>query len=289
MRRFRVYNERLHSMRAKKDILIASHRGSAGISIVDNTIESFQCALAQQADILEMDISMSVDGELFVIHDGMEPRLFHVLDNVQTMTGEQIRRLEYFNMNAAHTGLHPNTLDEVLEHLKDRCMLNFDRSWVGPNEALKWQTIFKTVARHGMEDQVIYKTPPDPKYAKFFADVEIPYLYMPMIDHIDQVTPFLHAPVNMVAVEVHFSSDTEELARPENYSFLCQNGIYLWANALTLGTNCGELAGGHDDKTAMLGDPDSGWGYFVDHGFDIVQSDYVPHIVQYYRSRGCRV
>ena len=92
-------------MRAKKDILIASHRGSAGISIVDNTIESFQCALAQQADILEMDISMSVDGELFVIHDGMEPRLFHVLDNVQTMTGQQIRRLEYFNMNAAHTGL----------------------------------------------------------------------------------------------------------------------------------------------------------------------------------------
>lgn len=289
MEKFCIYNERFHAMRAAKDILIASHRGSAGIPIVDNTVESFECAIAQHADILEMDISMSTDGKLFVIHDGMELRLFHIPGNVQTMTGEQIRHLEYFNMNAAHTGLHPNTLDEVLECLKDRCMLNFDRSWVHQNERLKWKNIFKTVARHGMEDQVIYKTPAAPKYAEMFADVDIPYLYMPMVRCIDEVTPFLHASVNIVAAEVHFSEDRDFLARPEHYEFLRQKGIYIWANALTLGASCGELAGGHDDKTAMLGNPDAGWGYFLEQGFDIVQSDYVPQIVQYYRSRGCRI
>lgn len=283
------YNERLHAMRAQKDILIASHRGSAGISIVDNTIESFECALAQNADILEMDIAMSIDGELFVIHDGMEPRLFKVLTNVQTMTADQIRRLEYFNMNGAQTGLHPNSFDEVLECLKDRCILNLDRCWVNSDEPLKWKNIFHAVARHGMEDQVIYKTPADPKYVTLFSETDMPYLYMPMLDHLYEATPFLESSINLVAVEVKFRNENDDFARPENYDIFRRNNIYVWANALTLGVNCGDLAGGHDDKTAMLGNPDYGWDYFVKNGFDIVQSDYIPHIVQYYRSKGYRV
>ena len=40
-----AYTERLRAMKEKKDILVASHRGSIGVNIPDNTKESFSIAL----------------------------------------------------------------------------------------------------------------------------------------------------------------------------------------------------------------------------------------------------
>lgn len=47
---------------------IMAHRGSSGIS-PENTMEAFQQAVRDGADILEMDVRMSRDGEIVVIHD----------------------------------------------------------------------------------------------------------------------------------------------------------------------------------------------------------------------------
>ncbi|RKJ77521.1 hypothetical protein D7X33_11860 [Butyricicoccus sp. 1XD8-22] len=282
------YNERLQEMRAKKDILIASHRGSIGVTVIDNTLDSFNLALEQHADILEMDIAMSVDGELFVIHDGMESRLFHITENVQHLRAEKIRSLEYYTLNHNLSGVFPNTFDEVLEHFKGKCMLNLDRCWIHPDEKQKWQAVFDAVSRHEMEDQVIFKTVAEPRYAKMFAEIEKPYLYMPMVNCLEELTPFLRDDINMVAAEVKFRTGKEPLASPEALRGIQDKGMYIWGNALTLGGN-DILAAGHDDRTALRGDPDYGWGYFVKQGYDIVQSDFLSSIVPYYQSKGYRV
>lgn len=282
------YNERFQAMRAEKDILIASHRGSIGVTVIDNTIDSFDLALRQHADILEMDIAMSADGELFVIHDGMESRLFQITENVQRLRAKEIRALEYYTLNHNLSGVFPNTFDEVLEHLKGKCMLNLDRCWVYPEETRKWRAVFDAVARHEMEDQVIFKTAAKPRYAKMFAELEKPYLYMPMLDNLEELNPFLQADINLVAVEVKFRTEQELLAQPETLRGIQEKGAYIWGNALTLGGSH-ILAGGHDDRTALRGDPDFGWGYFAEQGYDIVQSDFLSCIVPYYQDTGYRV
>ena len=50
---------------------IAAHRGAAGGNIHCNTWVAFEASLAQGADIIELDVSRSADGELFVFHPGM--------------------------------------------------------------------------------------------------------------------------------------------------------------------------------------------------------------------------
>ena len=40
-----------------------------------------------------------------------------------------------------------------------------------------------------MEDQVIFKTVAEPRYAKMFAGIEKPYLYMPMVNCLEALTP----------------------------------------------------------------------------------------------------
>lgn len=282
------YRQRLLEMRAQKDILIASHRGTIGVAIADNTIESFDIALNQGAAILEMDIAMTLDDQLFVIHDGMESRLLHTDQNVQSMTGEQLLALRYYSLN--HTRLQRGVcrFDDVLEHLKNRCMINLDRCWVHPNEARKWSFIFDAVSRHEMEDQVIFKSPDADKYVKVFSGQSKPYLYMPMAKKPADFEKFIQAGVNVISVEVLFDKSTSPMADPAVYEQLRNRHILVWGNAITLGGDA-VLAGYHDDNTSLTGNPDQGWGWFAEQHFDIVQTDWVPAMSEYYTQKGYRV
>ncbi len=288
MRIDKGYNGRLCDMRAKKGILVASHRGAVGMAVADNTLLSFDIALRQGADILEMDIAMALDGELFVIHDGMENRLLNINRNVQDMYADEIRELRYYTLNCTHTEQHVNTFDEVLEHLKGRCLINLDRSWAHPDEWKKWAAIFRAVGRHKMEDQIIFKSAPEDKYVRFFAELEKPYMYMPMAKMPEDAEKFLRADINVVIVEVLFDQPDSPMADPALYERLQAEHIYVWGNAITLG---GEhiLSGGHDDNCALSGDPDYGWGWFVRHRFDIVQTDWPLAMTDYFTKKGYHV
>lgn len=56
------------SWRESATMLIVAHRGCSG-SAPENTLAAFQMAAAQGADMIELDVRMSQDGELVVIHD----------------------------------------------------------------------------------------------------------------------------------------------------------------------------------------------------------------------------
>ena len=49
-------------------ILKIGHRGAAGY-IAENTLASFKKALELQVDGIELDVHLSLDGEIMVIHD----------------------------------------------------------------------------------------------------------------------------------------------------------------------------------------------------------------------------
>jgi glycerophosphoryl diester phosphodiesterase len=57
---------------AKKNILIVAHRGVSAGNIPCNTLPAYEIALKQGADVIEMDVDMSADGQLVVFHPGRE-------------------------------------------------------------------------------------------------------------------------------------------------------------------------------------------------------------------------
>ena len=57
---------------AKEHRLIVAHRGTAGGNIPCNTLTSYEIALKQGADMIEVDVSRSKDDKLFLFHPGME-------------------------------------------------------------------------------------------------------------------------------------------------------------------------------------------------------------------------
>ena len=57
---------------AREKMFVVAHRGTPGGNIPCNTIPSYEIALKQGADMIEVDLNMTADGKLIIFHPGME-------------------------------------------------------------------------------------------------------------------------------------------------------------------------------------------------------------------------
>lgn len=86
-----------------------------------------------------MDLFKSLDGEIFIFHTGKEPFQLDRHIDLTRMTAEEIRKLRLINVDFNETEHGLNTFDEVLEHMKNRCILNLDRSKSGTTPSCQWR------------------------------------------------------------------------------------------------------------------------------------------------------
>lgn len=123
---------------AKKQIIICAHRGIWGGNIPCNTAIAYDIALQQGADMVEIDITSSADGELFVFHPGQEKRQLN-LENVdiRKLPANEIKNLRYSNLDGSKTSEPIYLFDDILEHLKGRCYINVDKFADNPEKIIK--------------------------------------------------------------------------------------------------------------------------------------------------------
>lgn len=300
-------NDRFRAVMEEKRVMILAHRGVAGGNILDNTLESFDLAIRQGADMMEIDVCASTDGDLFVLHDGMEPILVLQEKRLTEMSTAEIRQLRYTNKNMCNIDHGVNTFDEVLEHLKGRTLINLDRCWVC------WDKVIPIVERHGMADQILFKSPPDKRYIDFMAAQKRPYMYMPVIWYPEEIEYAKASGLNMVAVEIIGYREDATVMQPAFLETMHNQGVSRLVAALTLGNpiyNEAKLiarwkasgsrlvnalvdgniliAGGHDDDTSILGNPDDGWGWLVERGFNMLMTDWTLPMDIYLKTKGYR-
>ncbi len=103
------------------------HRG-ASASAPENTLESFRLACEQGASYIELDVHLSSDGEVVVIHDHSVSRTTGRRGRVENMTLGELRKLDAgYKFTGDHgrtfpyrdRGITISTLDEVLEAFPD--------------------------------------------------------------------------------------------------------------------------------------------------------------------------
>ncbi|MFC3882852.1 glycerophosphodiester phosphodiesterase [Bacillus songklensis] len=94
---------------------IFGHRGAAG-TFPENTMISFQEAARVGANGIELDVHMSKDDELIVIHDETVDRTSNAKGFVRDLTYDQIRKMDASYKFKKKYGVCPiPTLNEVLE------------------------------------------------------------------------------------------------------------------------------------------------------------------------------
>ena len=90
--------------------------------------------------------------------------------------------------------------------------------------------------------------------------------------------------IRYIGSEILFEHDTEYFASDEYISLAHSRGLKLWVNSRLYDYRV-ELAGGHSDDASLTGDPDNGWGWILDKGFDIIQTDWPLMLRQYMENR----
>ena len=255
--------------------LIAAHRGVAGGDIPGNTPEAFDTALGQGADMVELDVSNTADGELFVFHPGMEPVFLRSKCYLKEMTAEEARKLVYVNGDGVPTEKKLTTFDAMLEHLKDRCYINVDKFWDNV------EPITRAIRRHGMAEQILVKTGPDPAAADWLEQNAPEINYMLILAGEDtQSEAMLRRKLNYIGVEALFDREDCPIAGEVYAEWMRKHGLIRWVNAIVYDHRA-VLAAGHNDNISAPGRMDEGWGWLLDHGFNIIQTDW-PMMLRHY-------
>ncbi len=263
-------------------VLLVAHRGVCGGNIPCNSLPAFQIALNQGADIIELDVERSCDGELFVQHPGMEHLHLRMRDWIDHYPADFIRQLPLSNCDLARTQWCIPTLRETLEMLKGKCLINIDKFWDNP------EAIAKLVRQLGMQEQVIVKTDSRPET----LDKVERYAYdMPFIAVVHEDDTMheqrMKRNIRYIGAEVIFKEETSPVAQKDYIDRLHADGKLLWVNALVYDYRA-VLSAGHNDDISMIEGPDKGWGWLADRGFDIIQTDFLLACKLYLQEKGYR-
>ena len=272
----------IDELRKEKGVLVAAHRGMSAGNSPPNSIAAFEIALRDGADILEMDLFKSLDGEIFVFHTGMEPSHLDRHIHIEEYTAEEIRNMKLCNCDLTQTYLPVNSFDDVLEHLKGRCKLNLDRS-------IKIiDSVMEVVKRHGMEDQILMKSDPSDDSLKRIEAYAPNVDYMPIFMQEDTASEKIEKMhINYVGAELVFAKETAPVIQESYLEMQKKKGRILWGNAILYSSRV-PLTAGHTDDVSLVDDPKKGWGWLADKGFDIIQTDWSRHCVEYLKENNYR-
>ena len=98
-------------------MLVLAHRGASGYA-PENTLPAFQKAIEQGADGFELDVQMTKDGEIVVIHDETIDRTSDGKGWVKDYTLAELRKFNYNKTHPEYEHADIPTMREVFELVK---------------------------------------------------------------------------------------------------------------------------------------------------------------------------
>ncbi len=261
--------------------LLVAHRGVCCANIPCNTLASFKIAIDQGADVVEIDVSKSADGKFFVFHPGTEPIYLKSEKRLSRMTASEIDALRLVNQDDTRTSYKVPTLAEVFAFLKDKVYINVDKFWTDV------KGISEAIREAGVEKQVIVKTPvKDGKMINDIKEYADGLMFLPIISSKDNITEKLvDAGINVIGAEILFSKDDESVIGDEYIKSMHDKKLLLWANPIIYDEKA-VICGIHTDDTSLTKSPDLGWGWLIDKGIDMLQTDWLLMLKIYIENRG---
>lgn len=208
------------------------------------------------------------------MHDRTVDRCTNGKGKIEDMTYDEIQKLRLRPQhNASATRNHIPTLEEVLVLCKGKILINIDKGYD------YFQQVYELLEETGTTDQVIIKsgTPID-KVKKENGSVLDKVIYMPIVNLNDKnaersLDEFIS--IHPVAIECcigKFDANVDRMLQK-----IRDAGTKIWINSIWA-----SLCDGHDDDRAVeLGEPDQSWGWILERGGTIIQTDRPQPLLQY--------
>ncbi|MBS5021325.1 MAG: glycerophosphodiester phosphodiesterase family protein [Alistipes sp.] len=259
-------------------VLVVAHRGDWRYA-PENSIAAIEHSIAVGVDIVELDLQLTKDSVLIVMHDATLNRTTTGKGRVADWTLDSIRTLKLKNGCGIRTKHTVPTLEEALLAARGRVLLNLDKA------DRYFDLVVPLLEKTGTTRQIVMKgSKPAAEvlglYGKYLDEV----IYMPVVnldreDAPESMEAYI-AELKPVAYELIYA-EAKDAAMPLRMRDELRGKALIWYNTLW-----DTLCGGHDDDLS-LEDPDAAFGYLIDTlGARIIQTDRAEHLLTYLRDRG---
>ena len=132
--------------------MVMAHRGDS-VSAPENTLPAFKKAIENGADAIELDVQMTKDGTVVVMHDASLYRTTGKKKKIWEVTYDQIKDLDngsFFSKEYQFT--HIPTLDQTLKLCKGQAYLNIEIKRTGHDRGIVEKTLEIIAANHYEKD-----------------------------------------------------------------------------------------------------------------------------------------
>lgn len=298
-----------HANQWRDHVMIVAHRGGVreGGRIVraENSLAAIEAAIGLGAEMVELDIQKTSDDVYVVLHDSW-------LDRTTTCKGRLVERsqadLVSCRLVVEGTGELTDegipTLKAALAVARDRVLVNIDNKL----EPADLKEIVAVARELGMEDQIIVKQnlwnrDRVSEAVTLIADLGQGARFMPIIaDDAVKDVGFIETATKAVAADA-----AEMIAwRHEEGGVTANGGLlfgararavaargdwHLWVNTYAIVNKpAGYLAGGRGDELATVAsNPAETFGFWVDRGATIIQTDEPKAAIEWLTANGYRI
>ena len=263
-------------------VVVISHRGDWR-NYPENSIPAIESIIRMGVDMMELDVKMTKDSVLILMHDKTIDRMTNGKGRVCDITYDSLMT---FNMRRAHNivtdTLKVPTLREALLCCKDRILVNVDHAYP------YYEQIVKLTEELGVAGQVLMKS--KSSIDKVNEDTQkygSRMLYMPVIDVNKPrgkklFAEYLDKGVVPMAFELCWQYPGEEI--DECMKQVRQMGSKIWVNTIWASL-CGGL-GNDDDAAFAAQNPADVYSQYINKGVSMIQTDRPEMLLNYLRSIG---
>lgn len=260
-----------------KHIMVIAHRGDWR-NAPENSIQAIQNCINMGIDMVEIDVRITKDNKLVVIHDKTLNRTTTGKGLVSEWTLDSLKTL-YLKNGLGHPSKHKiPTLEEVLLVAKGKILINIDKSYN------YFDKVFNILKETKTFNQVIIKG-----FNKTIEQVKLDFgarldsiIFMPVINldkqpNAIEIIENYQKELKPLAFEIVFSKDNFKILN--DFSKIKNKGSRIWVNSLW-----GSLNANHDDDKAV-NNLDNIYGWYINKGVNMIQTDRPEMLLNYLMSK----
>lgn len=268
----------------KEQILVAAHRGDWHYT-PENSLEGI--ALAKQAGvhILETDVRLTADDSLILMHDYTLERTTTGRGKVEDIPYSQIAELYLRNGQGSPTPYRVPTLSSTLDLAGDKMLIYFDKAHQDPRgkpKGYKIKKILELLRAKGMLELGVFVLSYSYSEAKeIFGDDLERVNYIPVIS---ESIPQLEQYVDEYIQKLRPVAFQFRVASVDELAFKLLPKVKASGSRCFVAATWAHHTAGHDDLVSLR-TPDAGWGWLIEQGFDIIETNYYERLLSYLGSR----
>ena len=261
-------------------VLAVSHRGDWR-NAPENSLQAIQNCIDMGVDMVEVDLKMTKDGHLILMHDKTINRTTTWKGKPEDYTLAELRTMHLKNGAGCKTRHQIPTFEECMLLCKEKIMVNVDKGYDYFKEA------YAVLEKTGTVEQCVMKAGlPYEQVKAENGEVLEKMVFMPVINlHKEGAEALIDgyiAHMKPKAFELVFDNDGPEVLKL--IKKVRESGARIFINSLWP-----ELCGGHDDDRAVeLKEPDESWGWIVSQGAKLIQTDRPALLLDYLTKKGLR-